>query len=179
MEAELVALQRPPQRRLQLQELDRAVVHAGVELDAAAASLRLRAIQRRVRVAKDVLGMRVRRAAVGDADRSAAEDFESAQPERNAQLFPQTVGDLACVGGGGDVLEQDGEFVSAQASHAVAGPQAGLEPSGNFDQELVAADVPEAVVDHLEAVDVQDQDGEAGLVPALLQRQAMLEAIEE
>ena len=123
--------------------------------------------------------MRVRRAAVGDADRSAAEDFESAQPERNAQLFPQTVGDLACVGGGGDVLEQDGEFVSAQASHAVAGPQAGLEPSGNFDQELVAADVPEAVVDHLEAVDVQDQDGEAGLVPALLQRQAMLEAIEE
>ena len=58
-------------------------------------------------------------------------------------------------------FEQDGELVAAQPGDGVAGAQARLEPPRDRDQQLVADQVAEAVVDDLEAVEVEEEDGEA------------------
>src|SRR5882724_9646928 len=176
---ELAALQRPAERGLQLQQLHGPLVHAGFELDAIPASLRLGAVERRVRVAQQILGPRVAGVAVGDPDGGAAEHLHAAQPERDAQRLVQALGHLAGVAGGVHVLEQDGELVAAQPRDGVGGTQRGLQAAGDLDQQLVAAHVPEAVIDQLEPVDVQHQHGEAGVLPPLLQGQPVLEAVEE
>src|SRR6185295_17608882 len=59
-----------------------------------------------------------------------------------------------------DLLEQDGELVSTHARHRVAEADAALQAPGDLDEELVAQRVAEAVVDDLEAVEVEEEDGE-------------------
>src|SRR5712664_928067 len=179
VDAELAAVERAAQGGFQVQQLHRPVVHADVELDAAPATLRLGPVERGVRVAEDVLWTRVIGVPVRNADRRAAEHLLVRELERRPQLLVEAVGDLPRVRGVGHVLEQDGELVAAEPRHRIAGAQRGLEPAAHLDEELVSEHVAEAVVDHLEAVDVQHQHREAGLVPPLLQREAVLEAVEE
>ena len=63
--------------------------------------------------------------------------------------------------GVGDVLDQDGELVSAEARGRV-GRAHGLEQaSGDLPQHLVARGVAEAVVDRLEVVEVEEDDRDA------------------
>ena len=62
-----------------------------------------------------------------------------------------------------DVLEQHGELVAAEPRDGVAGAQRGRDAPGERDQQVVADRVAEAVVDELEAVDVQEQHRAAGL----------------
>jgi hypothetical protein len=59
------------------------------------------------------------------------------------------------------VVHQQRELVAAQARHAVAGAQAPLQAPRQRHQHLVGAHVPHAVVDHLEAVQVQEDHREA------------------
>jgi hypothetical protein len=68
----------------------------------------------------------------------------------------------------GGLLEQDGELVAAKAGDRVLAPDAGLEPAGHGDQQVVAGRVAELVVDRLEVVQVDEQQGQgcAGLGPA-------------
>ena len=56
-------------------------------------------------------------------------------------------------------LEQQGEFVTAEAGHRVTRRVGGFEPLGHCDEHTVAEVVAEAVVDHLEVVDVHEQHG--------------------
>src|SRR5690606_331598 len=53
------------------------------------------------------------------------------------------------------VLEQNGEFVATEAGQRVLRPQAGFDSAGELHQQFVTNQVAEAVVDHLEAVQVQ------------------------
>ena len=55
------------------------------------------------------------------------------------------------------VLEQGHELVPAEAGEGVGAPQAGAEPLGHLDEELVADLVAQTVVDHLEAVEIDEQ----------------------
>jgi hypothetical protein len=73
-----------------------------------------------------------------------------------------------------DVLHQDGELVAPQPRHRVRGANAGPEAVGDLDQELVSREVPEAVIDDLEAVHVQKQhcEGERLAAPRPLQHAA-------
>ena len=57
-------------------------------------------------------------------------------------------------------VQADGELVAAEPRQRVALPQAGLEPPRRRDQQLVADQVAEAVVDDLEAVEIEVQHGE-------------------
>src|SRR5216684_1308861 len=179
VETELAALQRAAQVGLELEQLHRAVVHGGVELYAASAALRLGAIEGGVCVAQEILGPGVECVAVGDADAHAAEHLLATEHERGAQRVLKTVGHLERIVARLHVLEQDGELVAAQTRHGVARPQTVGQPPPHLGQQLVAARVPEAVVDDLEAIHVEEEDGEAVLVPALLQREPVGEAIHE
>ena len=72
-----------------------------------------------------------------------------------------------------DRLDEHRELVAAEAGHRVAGADRVAQPVGDLDQQLVAGGVAEAVVDLLEAVEVQEQDrhvvGAAAAVQRLLE----------
>ena len=80
----------------------------------------------------------------------------------------------------GQILDQDGELVAAQPRDGIGLPQAAGETLGHDRQQAVAGDVAEAIVDRLEAVQVEDHDrdqalvaprpGERALQPVLKQR---------
>ena len=88
---------------------------------------------------------------------------------------------LACTDGpslGADVLEQDGKFVTAEASRAVGGAERFPEPPSDNDEQFVATRMTEAVVDPLEVVEVGEQHGgQPDLATAA--RQRLSEAIHE
>src|ERR1700686_2668634 len=70
------------------------------------------------------------------------------------------------------MAEEDCEFVSADARHnrslratpACTGPDAGAQPSRDIDEQFIACCMSEAVVDHLELVEGDEQDGEVGVL---------------
>ena len=66
---------------------------------------------------------------------------------------------------GGRRLDQDRELVAAEARHRVAVTHRRGEPRRHHGQQAVAGGVPEAVVDDLEAVEVEVQDGLAHVTP--------------
>ncbi|MEZ5262905.1 MAG: hypothetical protein R2755_14305 [Acidimicrobiales bacterium] len=73
--------------------------------------------------------------------------------------------------GGAGVLEQHGELVAAHAGGGVARSQAVGQPVGQLHQQAVAGGVAQAVVDHLEVVEVDEQHHRIGPAPAVdLQR---------
>ncbi len=77
-----------------------------------------------------------------------------------------------------DVLDQDGELVAAEARDGVARAQRLLEARRDRGEQLVAGGVPEAVVDELELVEVEEEDGDRAVgAPRLAE--GVLEAVEE
>ncbi len=98
--------------------------------------------------------------AQGDPD--AAVDVQShlVQLERLPQRVEQPIRDGLCVRGV-RTGKQQGELVAAQPGEHVALPQHPLDARADLAEELVAHVVSEAVVDLLEAVQVQDQQRQA------------------
>ncbi|HEY3726388.1 MAG TPA: hypothetical protein VGL51_04385 [Solirubrobacteraceae bacterium] len=64
----------------------------------------------------------------------------------------------------GQVAEQQGELVAAQAGDRVRGPDGTTKPDSDLGQQLVAGGVAEGVVDLLEAVEVHQHHGQPGQV---------------
>jgi hypothetical protein len=100
----------------------------------------------------------------GDADAGPDGDLAADQWEGRGQGGDDPLGEEA---GGGQVgvLGQDRELVPAQAADGVVLAQAAPQPGRDLAQQPVAGAVAEAVVDHLEVVKVDEQDGQAALVP--------------
>ena len=66
-----------------------------------------------------------------------------------------------------DVLAQDRELVAAEAGDGLVPAQRVPQPLGDREDQLVAGRVAEAVVDHLEAVEVEEQHGDVAPAAAL------------
>ena len=64
-----------------------------------------------------------------------------------------------------DVGLQDDQFVPADTRHRVGRTYGAAHPVGNFRQEQIAGVMPQRVVDHLESIEIQRQDGKR---PALV-----------
>ena len=64
------------------------------------------------------------------------------------------------VGGLPDVMDQEHELVAAEARDRVARAQRGAQPAADLLEQRVAEAVPPAVVDPLEAIEIQEEDGE-------------------
>ena len=158
----LVALDRAPQLGLERQTLQRRGVHVRVEQLVAAAARGLGAIHRDVRVAKHGIDRPRLRAADDDADAGRPEQLLLGDAERLGERLLQSLGDGAHVLGRRDVLGEHGELVAAQPRQHVAGSELRLQPLRDGHQEAVADDVAEAVVDQLEAVEVDEQHRVAG-----------------
>ena len=79
---------------------------------------------------------------------------------------------------GREVLAQDRELVAAEPGDGVAGTDHAFERAGDRDEELVARVVAEAVVDVLEAVEVEERDAD-GRLRALAARDRLAEPVDE
>ena len=162
VDLELAALDRPPEVALEGHLGDGLGVHVGVEQLVAALAAALGAVHRGVGVAQDVLRALVAEGAPGDADADRGVDLLLAQRDRVAQLGEDPVGDADRVARVLHVRQEDPELVAGQARERVVGADALLQQLGEGDQQAVADRVAEAVVDVLEAVEVEAEDGEGG-----------------
>ena len=151
------------QRLDELEALQPGATDRAFVLDPLVLAAGLRFVHREVRVAEHALG---RLAAVAERDADArrqrelvAGDVRTAGERREDPVAG--LADLRRV----HVLEEQRELVTAQAGDGVALPDAVLQPLGDVDQHRVAGGVPEAVVDRLEAVEVDEQQRDAGAAP--------------
>src|SRR5439155_18451742 len=79
-----------------------------------------------------------------------------------------------------DRVQQNGEFVAAQARERVALAQARLEAPRHRCEQLVADEMAEAVVDHLEAIEIEIERRERITDPLPLHvREAPAETLDE
>ena len=134
-------------------------MHAAVEDHVAGAARGLGAVHRGVGVAQQVLRPLVLGGVDGDADAGGDEDLVAAEVDRRRQALVDAVGHPHGVADVAPPFEQDRELVAADAGDGVRGAQRRGERAGDLDQQLVAHQVAEAVVDDLEAVEVEEEDG--------------------
>ena len=80
-----------------------------------------------------------------------------AQVERQAERLEQPLGHRDGVLLVAEVLAEHGELVAAEAGDRLLAAQRVLQPLRHGEDQLVAGRVPEAVVDHLEAVEVEEE----------------------
>ena len=98
--------------------------------------------------------------------------------QRPAELRPDALGELDDVVDAAVALAHDGELVRAQARGGVAHAEGLAQREREREQHLVARSVPERLVDHREAVEVdqQQRDGRGPVAPAPGERE--VEAVE-
>ena len=82
----------------------------------------------------------------------------SDERDRLGDHFRDALGDLLDGLHAGDVRAEHGELVAAEPRHHVVGAHRAAQAVGDRDEQLVARRVAEAVVDDLEAVEVEEQD---------------------
>ena len=114
---------------------------------------------------EDVLGGLVALDDVGDADAGGHHHRPAGgEPERRLGAPWSTRRPADGVVDVADVRAEDHELVTREPADHVALADGRLEPPGQLEEELVAAGVAERVVDQLEAVEVDEEHGEVGLV---------------
>ncbi|MCY1409390.1 hypothetical protein D9M71_247390 [compost metagenome] len=160
---ELAVAQGLAQLGLQRQPADGQVMHAVVEEFEAVLAQGLGAVHGQVRMAEDFFRRFVAQGAGGDADAGADVELLAIDQEGRFQGAHQALGDQRRGVGSIDAVQQDGEFIAAHPRQRVALPQAGAESRGDLDDEQVAGQVAQAVVDQLEAVEVDEQHREGRL----------------
>ena len=93
-----------------------------------------------------------------DADARARVHRPAVDVELELERTEDPARDVGCLRRVLDPVEQDRELVTAEARHRVGGPHGGLEPPPDFLEHGVAGCMPEAVVDGLEVVEVDEHD---------------------
>ena len=161
MDAHLAALDRAVQRVAGAQVVDRAVVGLRLEQLGAVAAPLLGPVHRRVRVAEQRLRAVGDAARQGDADAGGHEHLTLHERDGPGDRIGQPLGHE--LGGllAGHVVAQDRELVAAEAGHHVVRAHGRAQPVGHRHQQSVAGGVAQAVVHHLEAVEVEEQDRDA------------------
>ncbi len=161
-----LVLNRSPQVRFQLHSCNHLVSHRRVEDLVARLALGLRPIHGGVCIAQDVGGVFVTRRADRNADARGHEDLVSTEIAWAHHFFDQTLSDQRGVADSANVFQENREFVTPQpgqevlvfvSGYGIGSAQAPLKPAANLHQELVADHVPETVVDHFEAIQIQEE----------------------
>ena len=166
MQLELSRLDCVLQLCAQFEPLEHAFVHLGLEDPIAALAFALADVHRGVGVADQLIGVAESLLGVGFAERDAEARDEPSRSLPTTEIGisnPRTRRSASSSRhrGVGNVLDQDGELVSAEARGRI-GRSHGLEQaSGDLLQHLVARGVTQAVVDRLEVVEVEEDDRDA------------------
>ena len=159
-------------RALQLGEHDQPLGAAPVALAAVTrrrAGTGLGLVHRHVGVTQQTLDVVGVHRADRDADAAAYRDAQPLEQEGLVQRAEQGVGDHLGVGRGIDPGEQDAEFVAAEPGDKVFPAHLIGQPLGNLLQQHVTHGVSERVVDLLEPVEIEQQQGDDLTGGALLE----------
>ena len=135
-------------------------VHRIGEEAIGAPSLGLGAIERHVGTGQQGLGVGGVGPIDGDTDAGAAPDLVAADDVGLAQAGEQPIGEQAGVGRILDVGLHDGEFVAAEAGHRIAFPDGAAQALGHQLEERIADRMSHGVVDVLEMIEVDVEQGE-------------------
>ena len=169
-QAQLVVGDRPPQAVLDPQPVAQAALHRAVEDLEAAAAAGLDALQGGVG-ALDQIGAGMAEILDRDPDRGRQREAVDRRRERLREALGER-------GGGALVLAlgEHGELVAAEARERLGDVEHAVQARGDLDQHVVARLVAERVVDGAEAVQADQQDGDAR---AQRPRQRLLEPLLE
>jgi hypothetical protein len=176
VEEEFVVLHGFPQRCFHLQVVEVLLVHLrAVEL-VVVPPLALAAIHRGIGSLQEVLHGLPVRGKEGNANATGDAQGEPQVRDVLGQGQQQAVGDRVDVLWMLEALQQHDELIASQPGHRVCIANAGLKPLGHFLQNGIACLVTQGVIDVLESVQVQEEDG-APLTPAFAAEDGPIEAI--
>ena len=121
------------------------------------ATLGLRSVQRHVGLPQELVGRTdTHRAAYADGDRNGVvTEVDGVRSNRCSDPLGQRQCSIEI-----GLRRDDHELLPAPPSGEVAVADRRLDPAGELPQHLVASEMPLFVVDPLEVIDVQHQDGE-------------------
>ncbi len=146
------------------------------ELEAVAAR-RLGPVHRDVGAAQHLGGAALPGGPLDDADRAADRQFTAVEADGGGERVQDAAGQFVHLVGGVRSGGEGDELVAAEPGDHLAGRRrTALQPVRDLDQEPVAGRVAEAVVDGLEAVEVQVAEAEAD---AFLSGEGLLQTFEE
>ena len=155
VERQLVVAERGAQFALHVESVVDLAAHRLIEhRDTSSAGL-LGRVHGQVGALDDLDG-RVGTYAEGDSDAHRHDVFAAVEADGRFHCGEQAVGDGSDLEVGTDVAADDQELVAAETADDVAATRRGLQSIGNDLQQAVADRVAEAVVDHLEVVEVAE-----------------------
>ena len=88
----------------------------------------------------------------------------AAELQRLAQYREQFAGDALDLVALGGLLQNDDELVAAEPRHHIARTQRATQPAADLHQQHVAGVMAQRVVDDLEPVEIDEQQGKLPLV---------------
>ncbi len=177
MNEQLAVVDRPPQAGFQRQAMRRLIGEVAGEEAEGVLAVVLGAIHRRVGVAHQRAGIDRVLGEHAQADAGTDVAFVLVELVAGAQRAEQAFGGqgrLAAVGR----FEQDDELVAAESGHRILGTDAVEQPRGRLLEQLVAGDMAERVIDHLEVVEIDEHHAET-FARALGARQRQVQAVVE
>ena len=149
------------------------VEHPPVEARERALPVTLGLVHRQIGIPEDLLRGYATRQPVGDPDAGAHAHVPAGDSEGTIERVDQAHGDALSVIGI-DTADENGELVTTEPGSEIDRADRGRDTAGDRDQELVAGLVAEHVVDDLEVVEVEEQDGNRRVLIGLGQRLADL-----
>ena len=176
--AELTCLHRSTQLALELQPTNRALVEIMVEERDRATAARLGFVHRQVGAAHRISGAVHAGPSQADPHAGRQRQLAAAGNDRLAHSLEQPLGDRQGLAFAADGIEQHRELVAREPGDGVLGAHGRGQPSGGLHQHLIADQVPKAVVDAFEGVDIEEQHrrGRSHAAPA---NQTLVEPIAE
>jgi hypothetical protein len=163
---ELVALEGPPQLTLQVETEAGPRTHRHFEDLIPGPASFLGPVHGQVGVAQQVVGPVLTVVAQGDADAGAHEHLMAPEVDGPADVVDDALRHAGGLDFVFDLFEQHRELVAAHAGHRVLVAHRLAESRRHRHQQVVARLVTEAVVDDLEAVEVDEEDADRALATA-------------
>ena len=178
MQMNLASLDSAPHVDFELHSLEGAGVHARVE-DLIARVFGLGLIHRHIGIAQQIFRLPLAGEAESDANARSHRHLDVVEHQRIGKSFEHPLGDANRVLGAAYLLEQDGEFVTPETRHGIFFARALDQSLRHLDQQLITGHVTEAVVDHLESIEIQKKQGERMMAVPLRRRVETQKIVEE
>ena len=173
VDLDLVALDRLLESDDELVTRPDPIEHPPVEARERALAVTLGLVHRQIGIAENLLRGDAACQPIGDPHAGAHAHVPAGDPEGTIERVDQALGDALSIVRI-DTADENGELVATEPGGKVDRADRGRDPTGDRDQELVAGLVPEHVVDDLEVVEVEEQDGNRRVLIGLGQRLADL-----
>ncbi len=154
---DLVALDGAAQFLLEDDQLGAVILHRRIEQLDRARAVALGFVECDGRVLHDLLGGHGGIAQVRKTNRGGEEIFLVVERDRAGYRFQKRFGEVPGIPRLNIFMEQNGELVAGQPGNRIGVAGFGLQPAANHGKQRIARIMAHRVIDHLEAVEVDQQ----------------------